>query len=102
MEKIGGMNYSFHPEAEAELIYAVNYYETCEGGLGYDFAVEVYVAVQRILANPKAWQFIEENIRRSLVNRFPYGVLYAEDKNEIYILAIMHLHRNPDYWKQRM
>jgi len=96
------MNYFFHPEAESEFVHAIEYYEECEEGLGYDFAVEVYIAVQRILANPKAWQFIEEGIRRSLVNRFPYGVLYAEDNNEIHIVAVMNLHKEPGYWKHRI
>jgi len=32
---------------------------------------------------------------------FPYGILYIEEPEEIFILAIMHLHRYPDYWKER-
>lgn len=95
------MNYSFHPEAEAEFVHAIEYYEECEDGLGYDFAVEVYIAIERIAAHPKAWQCIEEDIRRSMLSRFPYGILYVEEKNKIYILAVMHLHRDPDYWKHR-
>ena len=95
------MNYSFHPEAKSEFLHAIEYYEECENGLGYDFAVEVYITVERMLAQPKAWQFIEEGIRRSLIRRFPYGILYAEEKNEIYIVAVMHLHKDPDYWKHR-
>lgn len=96
------MNYFFHPEAEAEFIFAVEYYEKCEKGLGYDFALEVQASVKRILSHPKAWQVIDTNIRRCLVNRFPFGILYAHEKNEIYIVALMHLHRDPDYWKHRI
>ncbi len=40
------MKYSFHPEAEAEFNQAIEYYENFEEGLGYDFAVEVYSAVE--------------------------------------------------------
>jgi hypothetical protein len=36
------MNYAFHSEAEAEFKHAIDYYESCSEGLGYDFAVEVY------------------------------------------------------------
>jgi len=41
--------------------------------------------------------------RRCLVYKFPYGVIYQyqEDKNEILIVAIAHLHRKPDYWYSR-
>ncbi len=95
------MNFSFHPEAEFEFNQAIDYYESCSAGLGNDFAIEVYETVKRIIANPLAWQILEVNIRRSLVNRFPFGILYVYENNQIIILAVMHLHRNPEYWKDR-
>jgi plasmid stabilization system protein ParE len=96
------VKYSFHPEAEAEFVQSIEYYEDCEVGLGLDFAAEVYSAIERIMAHPKAWPVLEENIRRSLAKRFPYGVLYAEADGELFIVAVMHLHRDPDYWKARV
>lgn len=96
------MRYAFHPEAEAEFVRAVEYYEEREEGLGLDFAVEIYSAIERIFAHPKAWPILEDDIRRSLVRRFPYGLLYAEEGDKIFITAVMHLHREPDYWKHRM
>ena len=96
------MRYSFHPAAETEFVKAVEYYEEREEGLGHDFAVEVYATIERILAHPQAWPVIEEDIRRSLVRRFPYGILYSEDEDEIFVVAVMHLHREPDYWKRRI
>jgi hypothetical protein len=95
------MEYSFHPEAELELVEAVDYYNACENGLGYDFSIEVYTAICRAVSQPKAWQVLKHGVRRSLVNRFPYGILYSIEKNEIVILAVMHLHRKPNYWKKR-
>ncbi len=41
-------------------------------------------------------------IRRSLIRRFPYEILYAEEDKEIFIVAVMHLHRDPEYWKHRI
>lgn len=96
------MKYSFHPEAEAEFVQAIDYYEECEAGLGYDFAVEVCSAIERIMAHPKAWPILEEDMRRSLVRRFPFGIIYAAIDEELFIVAVMHLHRDPDYWKQRI
>ncbi len=95
------MNFAFHPEAEAELNEAIEYYEEREPGLGYDFAIEVYSAIQRAVSLPKAWPVIDSDIRRSLVRRFPYGILYSEENEEIHIIATMHLNRHPDYWKSR-
>lgn len=93
---------SFHPEAEAEFNDAIDYYEDKERGLGYDFAVEVYATIQRITTFPKAWPVMENDVRRSLVRRFPYGILYSEATEEIWVVAVMHLHRTPEYWKHRV
>lgn len=95
------MSYWFHPDAESEFNQAVDYYEEIEAGLGYDFAVEIYATIQRSLTYPSAWPILEGDIRRCLVRRFPYGVLYSIEPNGLYILAVMNLHRDPDYWKPR-
>ena len=96
------MSYRFHPEAEAELNLSIDYYESIEPGLGYDFAIEVYDTIQRVVDFPKAWTILDGDVRRSLVKRFPYGVLYSEESGGILILAVMNLHRAPDYWKHRV
>jgi toxin ParE1/3/4 len=80
---------------------AIEYYESCELGLGYDFSVEVLAAIQYIINYPTAWPIIKDDIRRCLVNRFPYGVVYSREQGETFILAIMHLRQHPDYWKNR-
>jgi plasmid stabilization system protein ParE len=96
------MSYRFHPEAEAELNLSIDYYESIEPGMGYDFALEVYETIQRVVDFPKAWTTLDGDVRRSLVKRFPYGVLYSEEADGILILAVMNLHRAPDYWKHRV
>ena len=95
------MTFSFHPEAEAEFLDAIEYYESLESGLGYDFAIEVRTAIQRAEAFPLAWASLDGDVRRSLLRRFPFGVVYAEDSDGLFILAVMHLHRAPDTWKNR-
>jgi hypothetical protein len=96
------MNFSFHPEAEKELNEAIDYYEDIEPGLGYDFALEVHSTIGRSVDFPKAWAVLDGDVRRSLVKRFPNGVLYSEEKDGIFIVALMHLHRRPGYWKPRI
>ena len=95
------MSFSFHPEAEEEFNKAIEYYEDIEPGLGYDFALEVYSTIQRSVQFSKAWAVLEGEIRRSLVNRFPYGILYSKEQEGIFVVAVMNLHRKPDYWKNR-
>ena len=96
------MTYSFHPEAELEFLLAIDFYEDKESGLGRDFALEINSTVERILTYPDAWPVIEEDIRRSLVKRFLFGVLYSKLEEEIVIVAIMHFNREPGYWKERI
>jgi len=91
----------FHPEAEAEFFEAVKYYEDCTAGLGEDFYSEVYNTVMNIQSYVHYWPILEDDIHRCLVNRFPFGVLYSIEKDLIFILAVMNLHRHPDYWKKR-
>jgi plasmid stabilization system protein ParE len=95
------MTFLFHPEAEEEFLAAIDYYEDREVGLGYDFSAEVFAAIQNIVNYPDGWPVIEEDIRRCLVNRFPFSVLYSIEQSGIFILAVMHLRRHPDYWRHR-
>ena len=92
----------FHPDAEKEFLEAIVYYEERQENLGYDFALEVYDAIQRALDFPEAWPKLKNEIRRSLVRRFPFGLLYSVEEDHIYLTAIMHLHKHPDYWSNRV
>lgn len=98
------MNYSFHPEAEEEFMKAIDFYEEHQNDLGLDFSVEVHKTIGRILQNPESWTTLRPLIRRALVHRFPFGLLYHYDKGskEVYIVAVMHLHREPGYWSKRL
>ncbi len=95
------MTFVFHPEAETEFHAAIDYYEECEAGLGLDFSIEVFTAIQNMVDYPAAWPVLDDDVRRCFVHRFPYGVLYSIEPDRLYILAVMPLHRDPDYWKAR-
>ena len=95
------MNLSFHPDAKTEFLAAIDWYEECSTGLGADFAGEIHAAIQRATAMPLAWPCVEGDIRRVIAHRFPYGVLYASRGQTLYVLAVMHLRRHPDYWRER-
>ena len=95
------MNVSYHPEAADEYEEAVVYYEDCQTGLGKQLSQEIDAAIKLILAFPTAWTTLKGEIRRILVRRFPFGLLYILRDDEIYILAVMNLNRKPNYWKTR-
>ncbi|OGQ69183.1 MAG: plasmid stabilization protein, partial [Deltaproteobacteria bacterium RIFCSPLOWO2_12_FULL_42_16] len=91
----------FHPDAEKELNEAIAYYNECQNGLGLEFAKELYLSIQNILSFPHAWAPLSANTRRCLTNRFPYGVIYQITDEEVFIIAVMYLNREPSYWKNR-
>ena len=91
----------FHPEAEVELQAAAGYYEQKAAGLGEAFLEEVEKAISRILNSPETWPVLSGPVRRCLLKRFPYGVLYRCESRRVFILAIMHLRRKPGYWRGR-
>jgi hypothetical protein len=95
------MSFSFHPEAEAEFLKAIEFYEECDPGLGLDFARQVQASIRNAIDFPTMWPKIDDDIRRCLVHRFPYGVLYTPDSDATFVLAVMHLHREPGYWRYR-
>lgn len=96
------MNFDFHPEARLEFIDAIAYYERSEAGLGLRFSREVYATINRIVLDSAAWPRISDNTRRCLTRRFPYGVIYEIRQDDILIIAVNHLSREPFYWKDRI
>jgi len=96
------MRVDFHPDAQAELEAAAQYYESRRPGLGARFIEAVEEAAARIAASPGMWRAIDEDVRRCLTRVFPYGVLYVLEPDSILIVAIAHLAREPGYWKPRL
>ena len=95
------MHVVFLEPAARELQGAVRYYELELAGLGQQFKQEVRRAVRRIAEYPEAWSIEHGSIRRCLLHRFPYKLLYAIRGELIIILAVAHQHRKPDYWIER-
>lgn len=91
----------FAPEAFEEMTVSAKFYEKHSTGLGARFLAAIRDGVADIRAHPRRWRKIRSNVRRRLIGKFPYGILYREDTEQIMILAIMHLHRRPGYWTDR-
>jgi plasmid stabilization system protein ParE len=92
------MRVLFSPHARAELKDAAAHYEMELEGLGRVFKREVRQAASRISAFPYGWTRERGDVRRYVLHRFPYKILYAIEQDYIYILAVAHQHRRPDYW----
>jgi hypothetical protein len=91
----------FAPGARAELDAVASAYDSLRPGLGEDFLVEAQRTLAYIREHPMARAPIIGSTRRWPLSRFPYGVLYAAENDTIYVLAVGHLRRDPEIWKQQ-
>jgi plasmid stabilization system protein ParE len=96
------MEIRFLEIAQIELDETIEYYNNESVGLGDAFLLEVLNAIERIKLFPEAWHPFSSHTRRCQLHRFPYGIIYQILDTEILIVAIAHLHRKPDYWKDRI
>ncbi len=88
--------------AQQELDEAVDYFNSESPGLGDDFLGEMLKALDRIGRHPMAWHPCSTRTRRCLLRRFPYGVIYTVTGEKILVIAVACLHRQPEYWQDRM
>jgi toxin ParE1/3/4 len=90
-----------HPEALAEYEDAARYYAGCQENLELRFIAAIESVLDRIEQNPQWGRVFEDDIRRGLAHVFPYAVLYTVEPDYLLVIAIMHCHREPDYWRHR-
>jgi plasmid stabilization system protein ParE len=96
------MIYEFHPEAEQEFIEAAAYYEQNVKGLGERFGSEVRRAIERLLEYPEIGSPIDADLRRLMLTRFPYFLIYSSTSDLLKVVAVAHVHRRPGYWRSRV
>jgi len=96
------MKIRFLTPAEFEMFEASVYYETQATDLGDNFLDIIEEATNEIAQNPRIWPKIYQGVRRRLVRRFPYSVLYCIHADEVIVVAIMHQKQRPNYWIDRL
>jgi toxin ParE1/3/4 len=95
------------PVAEGEAIAAAIWYEDRQSGLGDDFVSEFHSALDMIRRNPLSASRLEyysglHEIRRQMLHRFPYAVVYLCRNDEIVVVAVTHSRRRPLHWLNRL
>jgi plasmid stabilization system protein ParE len=96
------MNFRILDSARKEFRKARVHYSNVRPELGGRFIAAVAAAFDRIHAKPLSYARISDDVRSCSVKRFPYAVIYVIRNDEIVIVAIMHGHRRPGYWKRRL
>ncbi len=88
--------------AEEELEEAVRFYEARRIGLGLEFLDAIDAALARVRERPNAWRKFSPGFRRCLLERFPFALIYRVTESELIIVAVMHVRREPGYWRTRL
>lgn len=101
------MNLRLLPEAVAEANAAALWYDKQRLGLGEEFMGELQSALATIRESSHGMAVLEcdsgsQEIRRHLLKRFPYMVVFAHHEEECLIVAVAHTRRRPLYWSNRL
>lgn len=95
------MKVLFATEVWSEVDTARDYYENEVEGLGKAFVHAVRGSIEEIKSNPTASRIIQGSYRRFLTPRFPFGIIYQVSQDTLYVVAVAHLRKRPNYWKNR-
>jgi len=91
-----------HPDADAEFTVAAEDYTAISPELGGRFYDEIDNLIEEIHHAPLRFRQYDPPARRNLARHFPYAVVYLDEPDRVWIVAVMHLHREPGYWKYRI
>ena len=89
------------PDAIAEYDAATDWYEQ-QAGLGADFVARVGEVFRRVAVSPKMHGRVYGEVRKAVVQRYPYVVLYREEPGEVLVIAVFHTSRDPAEWQGRV
>lgn len=89
------------PDAEADLVAAMKWYDDQRDGLGDEVLVCVGEAIATIRRIPLVPRVVFQNLRRVLVRRFPYAVFYRVSAEQLTVVAVYHTSRDPRGWQDR-
>ena len=96
------MKLRVHRQADVDYEEAYEWYSRERHELAEVYSSAVAEAVERMLETPERWPEIREGIRRCKTDTFPYGRVYQVRDDEVFLISIMHLSRQPEFWQDRL
>lgn len=96
-----GYHVIIQPEAEQDLDEAYAYLEAQQPGLGFQLLANLTDTIELLEENPLLFQKVYGEMRRAVVQRFGYNLIYKVVNSDVYVLAIMHGRRDPQKWQDR-
>jgi plasmid stabilization system protein ParE len=93
---------AYHRLAANELIKSAEFYERRNPTRGEAFLSAVETALPKIQRNPELGKLGSLGTRSWKTKRFPFRIVYLEQTDRFWIVAVAHLSRKPDYWTRRL
>jgi plasmid stabilization system protein ParE len=90
-----------NPLAEDDMNSAKDWYDSRQIGLGDEFLAEVNATLNRLRAQPQVHQLVHGQLRRAVLKRFPYLVIYRIDPTQVTVVAVPHGRSDPSVWQSR-
>ena len=91
----------FRRVARVEMDEAISWYQYQRAGLGLELTTEIDRYFQRIADNPKQFPKIRGEIRRAVLQRFPFTIHFLVEAHRIVVLAVFHVKRDPRVLEDR-
>ena len=95
-------DYEFHVDAEVEYVRAGEFYAESDNEIGRRFFAEIERLITDIRRDPLRFRIYDGPVRRHFSDTFPYAVLYLVHADKIVIVSVMHMKREPGYWRSRV
>jgi plasmid stabilization system protein ParE len=89
------------PEAEADLGEAYGWYRDRGATLAEEFLISLDACFASLQEFPEAHPAVHRGVRRALLRRFPYCVLYVLESSRILVIGVFHARRDPRAWRSR-
>lgn len=85
--------------AEREVADAFDYYESQCEGLGSRMSLEIREVLARILDFPEAHPIFDPAHRKRNLKKFPYGIVFRIEGEQVVFVACFHLRSDPGKWR---
>jgi plasmid stabilization system protein ParE len=91
----------FTADARADLDDALGWYAMQAPEIAPQFQEALRVVVARISDKSQAISASPQRTRKALLRRFPYLMIFREERAAVYVVAVFHTSRNPRTWRNR-
>lgn len=91
----------FRPQPLEEIDKAAEWYEDHGGNLSREFLRALDATVASVQRNPLHYPRVHKNVRRALLRRFPYSLVFVATDQEIVVLSCAHWRQDPSRWQDR-